>query len=152
MEVNIRKAVIQDAKVLDNLLTMLIQDEKNYDNNINENFVVNNFYKTKINQDKICMFVAESNNQIIGYIYGYILDNDAVCLNIGSKLDALYIIEEYRNLGIGKRLLEEFKKWSKDNNATYIEVNVLTKNINAYNLYKRANFKEVKTTLSFEIN
>ncbi len=40
MNYTIRKAVLEDSADINNLLTLLIRDEKKYDFNINENCVV----------------------------------------------------------------------------------------------------------------
>lgn len=149
----IRKANREDVKVLDALLTKLIQDERNYDNNINENFVVNNYYEKIIDDSNKCFLVAETNNNgIIGFLYGYIQDNGNVCINNVAKLDALFVLDEYRNLGIAKNLIAEFKLWVTSNNTSYIEVTVLNSNVKAYNLYENIGFKNVKSTMIIEIN
>ena len=51
MKVEICKAKMEDTKVLDALLTQLIQDERQYDTSIDPSFVVSNFYKHYI-EDK----------------------------------------------------------------------------------------------------
>lgn len=147
----IRKASLEDTKVLDYLLTMLIRDEKKYDSNINEEFEVKDFYKHIIINKSSIIYVAEENNKIIGYIYGYIESNET-CFNKTSILEALYINNEYRNKGVATNLVKNFKEWSIENEAKYIEVQVLNKNVEAFNLYKVLGFKEFKSTLINKID
>ena len=117
MNYNIRKASVVDAKELNYLLTLLIKDEKQYDNNINDSFVITKYYEDLLQSDACISLVAEINNKIIGYLYGYIKNDEDTCIELTSKLDALYIKEEYRGQGISKSLINEFKSWSKSKNV-----------------------------------
>ena len=149
--INFRKASISDAYDLDYLLTLLINDEKQYDKFINQDYKVKDFYINKIPHQNNFIFVAEKNNEIVGYIYGYVLESDNVYVCDGAKLDALFVKVDYRKLGIADRLIQEFINWVKDNDLKYVEVNVMLNNTKALNLYKKYNFKELKANLTLEI-
>lgn len=45
MNIKIGKASLEEARTLDYFLTKLIQDEKQYDDNIDGSFVVNSYYE-----------------------------------------------------------------------------------------------------------
>lgn len=149
---NIRKAELKDAKQLNHLLTLLIQDERKYDESIDESFVVTSMYEHYIEDNSRFIIVAEDNDKIIGYLYGYIKNEDPTLTTKESLLDALYIDLEYRNQGIANKFIEEFKKWSKDNNVNSIEVGVCSENTNAKNLYNKHGFKTTKETLILKID
>ena len=144
MNYTIRKANINDSIKLNELLTKLIRDEKKYDNNINEEFIVNSFYENIIDKKNNYLLVGESSNKIVGYLYGYIIDDGDTVVNKVAKIDALYIEEEYRHLGIGSSLINEFKEIIKEENIKYIEVNVCNNNKEAIFTYKNNNFNEIK--------
>lgn len=148
----IRKCKIEEAYIADELLTKLIRDEKQYDDNIDETFTVNSFYKNYVNKDNHCLLFCIFDEKIVGYIYGFIEESDLASTCKISKLDALYVLEDYRHLKAGTLLIESFKEWSKEKNATIIEVNVCAKNESGINLYKNANFKTTKLTMNLEIN
>lgn len=147
MEYNIRKATINDADDIDKLLTLLIRDEKKYDSNTNEFFTVDKFYENIIPNDLNAVFVATCNNKIIGYLFGYILNNGDVYIDKISKLDALFVLEEYRNNGIATNLINKFKEWSINNKVKYMEVQVLNDNEEAYKLYSKEKFVPFKSIL-----
>ena len=88
---------------------------------------------------------------MLGYLFGYIIENGNAYLEKSAKLEALYIDEKYRKNGIAASLIEKFKIWSKEKKVKYIEVQVLNENVNAYNLYKKEEFKEFKSTLLMEL-
>lgn len=145
MDYIIRKANINDAKRLNELLTKLIIDEKKYDDNINENYVVKSYYEYVIPKKQNIILVVEFLNTIIGYLYGYIMDDGDTVINKVAKTDALFIEEDYRHLGIATSLINEFKKIVEEENVKYIEVNVCNDNKNAINIYKNNNFNETKS-------
>ena len=150
MNYRIRKATIHDTKKLNELSTLLIRDEKKYDNNINEEFKVKSFYEYIINKENNYLLVAESSNTIIGYLYGYIIDDENTVINKVAKIDALYIEEEYRHHGIGSSLIKEFKKIVKDK-VKYLEVNTFNDNKEAISTYKNNGFKEISTIMKLEL-
>ena len=146
----IRKASYDDINTLNYFLTLLIRDEKQYDDTIDENFTVTNMYENYIyDLNRLILVAEDDNNNIIGYIYGYIT-NDEVSKRT-AVLDALYVESEYRNKGIADKLINYFKKWVSDNNIDIIDVNVCSNNIKAKNLYKKHNFKTIKETMRLDI-
>ncbi len=148
----IRIAEPKDAERLNAFLTLLIRDEKQYDDGINENFVVTNMYENFIGDPKRIILVAEEDEKIIGYLYGFIIDSDEVETKKIAKLDALYVEENVRKKGIAESLINIFKDWVIDNNISKIEVNVCSDNYKAKSLYQKKGFKTTKETMSLEIN
>lgn len=138
----IRKAEASDAKTLDHLLTLLIQDERKYDDTIDANFKVNNFYENYIYDETKCLFVAVINEEIVGYIYGFFINNDNV-----AYLDALFVKNNFRNQTIGEQLIIKFREWVKSKKITNIKVRVCSENYNAKKLYAKLGFKAFDETL-----
>ena len=147
----IRKAQMEDVPRLNFLLTLLIRDEKQYDESINENFVVTDMYENLINEPKRIILVAEEDEKIIGYLYGYIIDGDEVQTESIAKLDALFVEEEYRRMGAAEMLIDHFKVWVINHNITGMVVNVCSSNYKAKSLYQKKGFKTTKETMSLEI-
>ena len=146
MDIIIRNAKIEEANIANNFLTKLIRDEKKYDNNINENIVIKNYYENYIDRDNTCLLFPLIDNKIVGYIYGFVKNDGDTVINKIALLDALYVDIEYRKLGVATTLINEFKNWSKDI-ANSIEVNVCYQNESAVKLYKKHNFIETKMTM-----
>ena len=148
----IREAQMEDAPRLNFLLTLLIRDEKQYDESINENFVVTNMYENFINDPKRILLVAEEDEKIVGYLYGYIIESDEVQTETIAKLDALFVEEEHRRMGAAENLIDHFKVWVINHNITGMVVNVCSANYKAKSLYRKKGFKTTKETMSLEIN
>ena len=119
MDYIIRKAKQVDAKAVNKLLTLLIRDEKKYDSNINENCIVKRLYEDIIPFESNIVLIAEYDNNIIGYLFGYIVNNGDAYLNKISKVEAVYVVKKYRKKGIATRLINEFKLWSLKNNVRF---------------------------------
>lgn len=151
MKIKIRKASQSDSKILNSFLTKLIQDEKKYDVNINENCVVTYLYENLILSDSNCILVAECENKIVGYLYGYIKENSDAYINPIAQLEAMFVEEEYRNNGIATMLIEVFKEWVKLKNVKYIELKVCNENKNAISLYQKNKFKNTKDIMTVEL-
>lgn len=107
------KRVFNDNYALkcDMLLTKLIHDEKKYDDFVNTEFSVNNYFKNVIKNNK----------------KGYLIDG-------------LYVIEEYRNRGIAKALIQYGLKMVNNSDIDFIDINVMAKNEIAIKLYKSFGF------------
>jgi ribosomal protein S18 acetylase RimI-like enzyme len=151
MNIEIMKATSGDVKKANEFLTRLIQDEKKYDSNINEKFVISSYYESVIKNPNKCLLIAKKDKEVIGYLYGHLIDNGDTVLNKVSRLDALFVDEASRGLKIANKLIDEFKKWSLDKDCKYIEVGVFNSNLVAYNLYKNNGFKAFKTVMSLDL-
>ena len=73
-------------------------------------------YENYIEDKTKFIYLAEDNNKIVGYLYGSFKDT-SVSLKRKAYLDALYIKEDYRGLGIANNLIKEFKNWVIKNKA-----------------------------------
>ena len=126
----------------DMLLTKLIQDERQYDNSIDKDFVVNNYFKNTIKNENNILLCYEEDNIIKGYIYLKPVNNDN---QNGYLIDGLYVDIAYRNNDIATKLIDNALTIIKD--ADFIDINVMSQNIDAINLYKKFGFNEFKISL-----
>lgn len=136
---------VYDEKLADNcdqLLTLLIRDEKQYDNNIDDNYEVKDYFKNVIKNKENILLCYKDNDVIKGYIYlKRVIENDKK----GYLVDGLYVLEDYRRHGIAKKLVDYALKLIKD--SEFININVMADNKNAINLYKSFGFREFRITL-----
>ena len=147
----IRKAKMEDCAILDEMLTLLVEDEKQYNNGIKDGLIFKKVYDKYIDDNKKCVIVAEEDDDIVGYLYGYLCDDSTMKDNI-SFIDALYIKKDYRNKGTGTALIDSFKKWSINNKVNAVQICVLSENKNAKNLYNKLGFNPQKETLICKID
>lgn len=148
MEIYIEKAKYNDTLEVDKLLTELIQDERKYDDNINKNYVVKDFYNKFVDKSNSCIAVAKTKDkEIVGYCFAFVENCENVYNEKIVQLDALFVKATYRGKGIGQKLIKYITKWSKEKGAKYIELKVCNDNENAIKLYDKCEFKQSKRIL-----
>ena len=139
---------IEEAKECDKLLTMLIQDEKKYNENTKDDYIVDNWYSSFIDKDDSQLFIAVDDNEIVGYIYVKIITtSDSSDISTEASISGIYVKENYRRQGIGTKLINEAKKWCINKGVTYLKLNVLEGNRIALNLYKKLGFNDFSRVL-----
>lgn len=132
------------ANMCDELLTKLIQDEKQYDNSIDDNYIVKDYFKNVIKNEDNILLCYEENEIIKGYIYLKLIDNDNQKCYL---IDGLYVDNEYRNNGIATKLIENALNEIKNTNVDVVDINVMAHNNVAINLYKHFGFNEFRINL-----
>lgn len=125
---------VVDADRCDELLTKLIQDERQYNDTIDENYIVTNHFSKMLNDENIIILAYYINEIIVGYILIRRTSNNT-CL-----LDGLYVEKEYRNKGIGNSLLKDAISRIKNMNVKYVDINVMYNNIIAKHIYEKLGF------------
>ena len=135
---------IEDAVKCDKLLTKLIANEALYDKNLRKDYKVNNYFENLYEKKHNVLFIAKDDEDTeIGYAYCKITTvNDGPQIEHVALLDGLYINEECRNKGVATKLIEECKKWAETLGAKIFELNVISENKSALNLYKKLGFSE----------
>ena len=127
MNFELIKATNDNIKIANKFLTQLINDEKKYDNNINEKCIVNSFYENFYNSANQFLYFAKVKDRYVGYIYGFVEDNGDAYLDKVTELDAMFVEEKY------------------------IELKVCNGNESAIALYKKNLFESIKIVMNYEI-
>ena len=125
---------VVDADRCDELLTKLIHDERQYNDTIEDNYIITNHFNKMLDDENIIILAYYINEIIVGYILIRRTSNNT-CL-----LDGLYVEKEYRNKGIGNSLLKEAISRIKNMNVKYVDINVMYNNIIAKHIYEKLGF------------
>ena len=102
-----------------------------------------NYFKTSINSKKSCVFVADIENQIVGYLIGADLgiQKDRNMGKLG-ELESIFILEKYRNFNIGSNLIGKFLNWCKRREIKKVRVEAYAKSEYTIKFYKKNKFVE----------
>ncbi|MCQ2911869.1 MAG: GNAT family N-acetyltransferase, partial [Clostridia bacterium] len=84
---------------------------------------------------------------IRGYVFARPIRDDEI---EGYLINALYVKEEYRNMGIAKKLLNEVMNLVKEKNPMFIDINVMHGNDIAKKIYDELNFKPFRLTMRLD--
>ena len=119
---------IKDVSVLFDLYRQFYKYQKDLNNSKNY------LHKRIINNESI-IFIGTENEKIIAFVQLYETFDS---LNLSKKLVLydLYVLEKYRKLGIGRKLMNKSKDFAKNNNFPRIELSTSIDNYSAQKLYE----------------
>ncbi len=143
--IRIRQAVIADLVAIQTLNNKLFELEyANFDNTLKVGWpfgeVGCEYFKNIIKNG--AAIVAETDNQVIGYLAGS-FDNKKNYLNIlYAEIDSFYIEPAYQSGGIGTMLINEFKELCRKQGVTKLRLIASAKNTKARNFYAKKDFVE----------
>ena len=149
-EIVIEKATIEDLEYIQKLNKKLfIREFEKYNKLLNIEWTFGEkgtkYFKELIQNGFV--YVAKTNNNIIGYLAGSIHNVNECFTEKFAEIENMYIENQYRRLKTGSKLIIKFKEWCKLNNVEYIEVSAWSENIEAINFYKNNNFIDYEKTL-----
>ncbi|GAA4212377.1 GNAT family N-acetyltransferase [Pedobacter jeongneungensis] len=102
------------------------------------------------NNNENCGYVALHNSKVVGWIHGF------YTLRIESdpfvEIGGLVVDAEYRNLKIGKQLIDRVKLWAKQQQVKKLKVRCNTKRTESHQFYERIGFTENKRQIAFEMD
>ena len=117
---------------------------------IDSYFENDEYVKTAMDNDKCIVFVAESENKIVGWTIGFIQSQPTNAPFFRefkrAYLDTIDVIKEERGKGIGKKLIEEVEKWAKEKGLNKVVLEVYKENNNARILYENLGYETIKET------
>lgn len=150
----IRKATLNDLFEIQNLNNLLFKLEKeNFDPTLVENWPLSDegkeYFKNLIEEAHV--IVAVLNNQIVGYLAGSINEKGSYEEIQYGEVNNMFIKSECRGYGVGKLLINDFKKYCISNGIKNLIVNASAKNISAIEFYRRNGFNDFNVTLTMNI-
>ncbi len=157
MEYTIRSAVIDDLKIIQELNQKLCTKERNeYDNTINSGYpltaVGEKNYRNRIKDKDSLSLVAESNNEVIGYVVCGINDAEEhrIIKNV-CELEDVWVDEKFRGKGIGREFMKQFEEWCRSKNVNKLKIVASVQNTKVIKLYKEEGYKELDLVLEKDI-
>jgi ribosomal protein S18 acetylase RimI-like enzyme len=102
----------------------------------------------------IMLLVAELNQKIVGLLLMTMAtqpDDPIFCPCKYASIDELFVIEPYRDRGIGRLLMNRAQQWAIDHQASEIELQVWEANTQALSFYETLGYKTIRRTLSREL-
>lgn len=140
----IRKANLDD---LENILLLsdgLTLADLPYDKEVDVNWAHTEkgrkFYEDKIAETSGVCFVAELNDKLIGYMVAGKKSVASYRYVTVAELENIFVSEDFRSKGVGKKLMDEFKNWARQLGVDKVAVNVFALNEKGIEFYKREGF------------
>ncbi len=150
-----KKASEDDFEAVLRLSEKMLEFHKNLDDyyGIYEKYEdPRDYYSDQLKQqDKLYIIVYNKDGQPIALSSCYIVfipDTDAP--KIGNMVSN-FVCEQYRNFGIGSKLLEYRLDWFRKNNVKFVEMSVDARNENALKLWENKGFKQYQIKLKMNL-
>ena len=157
VEVKIQEAKIGNLKEIQNLIQELCKKEnKEFDSTISIDWALSEkgkeYVKKKITKNNECAFIAISDGKVVGYLVG-IIDKAESWRNIlqFAELGDMFVLEDYRGLGIGTKLYQAFVNWTKSKDVQRVRVVASTPNSKAIKFYKKNGLLDYNVVLETDI-
>ncbi len=107
-----------------------------------------NYLRKNVYNKKVRILVAEYNRKIIGFYIGEIEESSYIYISKRSGvIHDGFVLDEYRRLRVGKKLLEKLMSWFKENGVKYVTVYVDSNNKVGYNAWKKYGFGELQKVM-----
>lgn len=150
----IRKATMEDLSSIQELNNKLFEYEyQNFDSNLAIGWPYTKKgldYFTDAIKNQLVL-VAQDENMIIGYLAGTLNVKPSYVLEPYAEIDNIYILESYQNLGVGSKLILEFKEYCFNHEIFEMKVTANAKNKNAILFYMKNHFEDFEITLKSKI-
>ncbi|WP_293305738.1 GNAT family N-acetyltransferase [Pedobacter sp. UBA5917] len=101
------------------------------------------------NSNENCAYVAILEDKVVGWIHGFYtlrLESDPFV-----EIGGLVVDSAYRNLKIGKQLIESVNLWAKKHQVKKLKVRCNIKRTESHKFYERVGFEENKRQVAFEM-
>lgn len=156
MEVVIRKARMADLKTVQDLNAGLFKTDGPRDKFLNHKWPYQKagktYFKKAIAGKNTCCFVAEIENEIVGYLAGGITKKESWrIVKKRTELENVFVKDKFRSMGVGKKLMDAFLNWSQEVKAERALVVAYATNEKAIKFYKKNGFIPYGFSLETEI-
>ncbi|MDD2385237.1 MAG: GNAT family N-acetyltransferase [Bacteroidales bacterium] len=129
----IRKAKQKDIEQLTKYGNILLKQHSKIDPYFtpieNADKIYRKFLESSLNSENKLLLVAEKNEKLLGYAVAEIQTRSPIFkISKNGYINDVFVLEEFRKLGIATKFLLELKKWFKAKDIIYIELSVLANN------------------------
>ncbi|OGK29896.1 hypothetical protein A3G67_00020 [Candidatus Roizmanbacteria bacterium RIFCSPLOWO2_12_FULL_40_12] len=154
MSISLRRAIIDDLSTLQQLNNEVFIDNEKYDDDLVMGWATSelgkNYFSRILKNERVFCCIAEDGGKAVGYI-ACVPKEMSYKKSKYLEVENMGVIPEYRSKGIGAMLMENAKKWAKENGYQKLFVNSYFKNQKAIDFYKRNGFEEIDISLEVKI-
>lgn len=154
MNLTFKRAEPVDWSTIQKLNLEVFADSQKYDKFINMEWVMSekgdNYFKKVTSNKDYFAFIAEMDQKAVGYLVGGLKKIEYRKVRT-AEIENMGISPTYRSKGIGSKLIEEFKKWCKDDGYQTVYVNAYFQNKRGIEFYKRSGFTPIDLSLEVKL-
>lgn len=140
MKITIRKAHKNDWKNVQAIEHTVLEANIQYDPDMDINYSYSKeaikYYKESIDSKDLCVILAEVDGVSAGYLIGGKFGYPYRKVTYG-EIQGMGVIPEFRRMGLGSKLVDEFRKWAKSKGYQKLYVNTYYDDPRAVGFYKK---------------
>ena len=111
-----------------------------------------NEFELKLDKDDFALFIKVIDEKIVGFCecslrYDYV---EGTSSSPVGYLEGIFVLEEYRNLGLASSLLAESEMWAKKKGCTEFASDCELENNDSLKFHLKAGFKEANRIICFK--
>lgn len=108
----------------------------------------------RIDDPTSCLLVADANGEVVGYVFGVIVDlaPEMFMHDASGFLADIYVSDSYRRQGIGRRLVEGLAAWFSEKGLRYFEWHVAARNEESVAFWHSVGGRNVMLRMRAEID
>jgi aminoglycoside 6'-N-acetyltransferase I len=100
----------------------------------------------------LCQFVEDNDGKLIGLVELSFRNIADGCLSTPVPyLEGFYLVENKRNKGLGKKIIQLLVDWCKEHGYTELATDTELKNERAQRFYEKLGFKEIDRIVEYKI-
>src|SRR5438045_6219518 len=157
MATMIRKAERRDIETLGRRGAMMIRVHHDFDP---QRFLApmdgtergyGSFLVSRIDSHDACVFVAEEDGAVVGYVFGALEPMSWMELRAeGGVIHDVLVADAARGKGVGTKLMQTAIGWLRDQGAHQIILMTAAKNATAHALFRRIGFRDTMMEMTLE--
>ena len=90
------------------------------------------------------LFVAEVEGTVVGFASGELREGSpAFDARTWAAIEDVFVLPEYRSLGVGRALISACREWAVEKGANGITLQVASRNARARKFYEELGFREI---------
>ena len=155
MNLHLRKATINDLPAIQSLCNELGEQSAGFDAELSTTWASNHegekYYRERLMGKDGFVLIAEESEEILGFISTTIHSPDTWRLTKRVEVDNIFLKDAHRGKGVGKKLIHEVKKWSREIQANRIFLTAFFQNKKAIAFYEREGFIPYELTLEIDL-
>ena len=136
-QIILKKAISEDANKIGEVFNLYRQFyKKKSDVEISKKYI-----QERLDNNEADIFFFESDSHCVGFVQLY-TTFDSLELSKKIVLYDLYVKSEFRNKGLGKKLMFAALEFAKENNVSGIELSTSKNNTTAQGLYEKLGYEQ----------
>lgn len=123
-------------------------DDDIYRTSINSKDSFSNWLYKKLDDNDFVAFVCLADNNIIGYITGWIEQRPKIyTINKFGYLSNIFVEDKYRGTRAARYLVENLFSWFREKNVRYVTTSSNERNLNTVKFFHEMGFKDFTKTM-----